>query len=367
MSNRNQYDAIREAVLATRKVKVGGLIDKAVENGAFVIIGVICLLFLFMMYFPYQAASIENKSNHPHEIMGDNLKQNLAALELLKEPKKNPIPGKNAQLEVKTPEREVALESKAPSSISKEAKRRMSAPMTLYVFQGEAAKNKITINQKAKQGLVREGQGSAFLNAGREITRVVASKLAHPDYTLSAGEMISATLETAINSELPGMVKAIVSKDVYSSTGKKLLIPKGSIAIGQFSAEVKKSQSRALIIWERLQRPDGVLVSLNSPNADSIGRSGLSASSINHHYFERLSSTALLSVLGLYAGGTHDMTDGIAPSYPSALMQSAYREVSRDFSQYANIKPTLHINQGESIHIFMAEDLDFYSALHDGA
>jgi type IV secretion system protein VirB10 len=367
MANRNHHDAIREAVLATRKVKVGGIIDKAVEKGAFVIIGAISLLLLFMMYFPYQAASIKKEGNHPHEIMGDNLKQNLAALELLKEPKSDSIARKNAQSDVKMPEKKVALESKAASSISKEAKRRMSAPMTLYVFQGEAPKNKIAINQMAKQGLVREGQGSAFLNAGRQITRVLASKLAHPDYTLSAGEMISATLETAINSELPGMVKAIVSKDVYSSTGNRLLIPKGSIAIGQFSAEIKAAQSRALIIWERLQRPDGVVVSLNSPNADSIGRSGLSASRINHHYFERLSSTALLSVLGLYAGGGRDMNDGIGFSYPSAIMQSAYREVSRDFSKYANIKPTLHINQGESIHIFVAEDLDFYSALHDGA
>jgi type IV secretory pathway VirB10-like protein len=39
---------------------------------------------------------------------------------------------------------------------------------------------------------------------------------------------IDAVLETAINSDLQGMLHAVVSSDVYAETGNAVLIPKGS-------------------------------------------------------------------------------------------------------------------------------------------
>jgi len=41
-------------------------------------------------------------------------------------------------------------------------------------------------------------------------------------------------LETAINSDLPGYTRAIVSRDIRSFDGTNILVPRGSRLIGQY-------------------------------------------------------------------------------------------------------------------------------------
>ncbi len=366
MSRRSQFDAMREAVLATRKVKVGGLLDKTIEKGAFAILIVICLFLLVTIFFPHHNREAKSKGSFHHEALAGDLKQNLELLESLKAEKSESQQINKSLL--KKLETKAAIESakKEQNILTKEAKLRMNAPMTLYTFQGELTKKVATQKTHQQQGLFREGEDNAFLNNGSSILNVSASKLPHPDFTIVAGEMIAATLETAISSELPGMVKAILSRDVYSLTGSKLLIPKGSEVIGQFSAQIKDGQSRALVIWQRILLPDGTIANINSPTTDGIGRSGLGASHINHHFLERFSASSLLSVLGVY-GDISPMTNNTQPSYQSLLKQSFYQQSSQDLSRHTEVKPTLSIHQGEAIHIFVAQDIDFYGVSHERA
>ncbi len=366
MPKRSQFDAMREVVFATRKIKVGSLLDKTIEKGAFAIVIGLCLFLFLMMFFPHHNREAKSTGSFHRGVLSGDLKQNLEVLESLKEVKGDSKVKSKLSENNLNPKHSKASNKPGYSVLTKEAKLRMNAPMTLYTFQGEPTKKATTQKTNQQQGLFREGEDNAFLNHGSSILNVSASKLPHPDFTIVAGEMIAATLEIAISSELPGMVKAILSRDVYSLTGSKLLIPKGSEAIGQFSAQIKDGQSRALIIWQRILLPDGTIANINSPSTDSMGRSGLAANSINHHFLARFSASSLLSVLGVY-GDVNHMTNTMQPSYPSLLKQSFYQQSSQDLSRQTELKPTLLIHQGESIHIFVAQDIDFYGVLHDSA
>ncbi|MFX6743326.1 TrbI/VirB10 family protein, partial [Acinetobacter baumannii] len=80
-------------------------------------------------------------------------------------------------------------------------------------------------------------------------------------YTLMAGSVISASLITGLDSDLPGLVTAQVTENAYDSvTGRILLVPQGSRLIGSYDSVVAFGQKRALVVWQRIILPDGASV-----------------------------------------------------------------------------------------------------------
>jgi type IV secretion system protein VirB10 len=168
------------------------------------------------------------------------------------------------------------------------------------------------------------------------------------------GTIIPAVLETAIDSDLPGFSRAIVSRDVLSFDGKAVLIPRSSRLIGEYKSAVAMGQTRAFVIWTRVIRPDGVSIQIGSPGTDQLGRGGL-AGDVNNHFFRRFSGSILLSVLnaGVAAVGQTPTTQ-ISIGSPSAAAGVASTALQGDA-----IPPTIKVRQGEAINIFVARDLDF--------
>jgi type IV secretory pathway VirB10-like protein len=168
------------------------------------------------------------------------------------------------------------------------------------------------------------------------------------------GTIIPGVLETAINSDLPGFTRAIVSRDVLSFDGRAVLIPRSSRLIGQYKSAVALGQSRAFIIWTRIIRPDGVSIQIGSPGTDELGRGGLDGE-VNRHFFRRFSGSILLSVLnaGVASVGSTPSTQITigSPGAATGLVSSAL--------QGDAIPPTIKVAQGEAINIFVARDLDF--------
>lgn len=110
------------------------------------------------------------------------------------------------------------------------------------------------------------------------------------------GTVIPAVLETGINSDLPGFVRAIVGRDVRGYDGTTVLIPRGSRLIGQYRNAVAVGQSRAFVVWSRLITPAGLSLDIQSPGTDATGRSGI-AGETHSHFFRRFGNAILLSVL----------------------------------------------------------------------
>lgn len=186
--------------------------------------------------------------------------------------------------------------------------------------------------------------------------KAVATAAIDPKATVTQGTLIPAVLETAINTDVPGYVRAVVSADVRSFDGSRVLIPRSSRLIGQYKSGLQAGQKRAYVIWTRLIRPDGVSVNIGSPAVGFSGETGLGGK-VQTHFFERFGSAMLLSVIGGLSaiGGNSGVV--IASSGQSAAAAAV--------GQSAQIGPTVRVRLGEPIRVFTARDLDFSKVMSD--
>lgn len=185
---------------------------------------------------------------------------------------------------------------------------------------------------------------------------VGTEKLSSTDLVVPQGTIIAGVLETAINSDLPGMVRAVVSRDVPGFDGTRVLIPRGSRLIGQYSNGVALGQSRAFVIWTRLLRSDGVSVQLGSSATDQLGTAGLSGK-VDTHFIRRFGAATLLSVITSgfeFIANSNRGTQVLVGSTGQAN-QLAGIALQREI----DIPPTIKVAQGTPIRVFVAKDLDF--------
>ncbi len=232
----------------------------------------------------------------------------------------------------------------------------------------------------------------AFLAQSEKQTAgiVKATRFDRTDALVAQGTMIRGFLETAINTDLPGMVRAVVREDVRSLDGSRILIPKGSRLVGEYKSGLARGQKRVFIVWSRVIRSDGLSAEIASPGADRLGRAGLTGE-VDTHFWERFGSAIMLSVIGGAAEyvstlgqntssttantiSTVDPVTGavttittqpsqtetaarqIAAEKSSAILQDIAAEAFKDSK---NIPPTIYVPQGESIIVFLRRDLDF--------
>ncbi len=198
------------------------------------------------------------------------------------------------------------------------------------------------------------GSASAFASrvGGVGGAPAQARPMTNPSTTVTEGTLIPAILETAINTDVPGYVRAVVSQDVRSFDGKRVLVPRSSRLIGQYQAGVEQGQRRAYVIWTRLIRPDGVSVNLASPAVGFDGTTGLEGD-VNSHFFKRFGSGLLLSVVG---GLGALATGGVGGVIVAGGAQGAANSAVQAQGQ---ISPTIRVRMGEPIRVFTARDLDF--------
>lgn len=186
-------------------------------------------------------------------------------------------------------------------------------------------------------------------------------------YRILEGKIITAVLESALNSQLPGKVRAMVDYDIYSENGRKKLIPRGSRLIGEYNTDIRNGQSRVFVAWPRLIRPDGVDIRLDSSATDNLGRAGVEGTT-ETHFWRRFGNSVLLSLIGIGTSPEVSSTGnglGITQQdlYRMGVLQSFSNTSSQILQQSINIKDTVLIDQGEPIKIFVAKDLDFTEAL----
>jgi type IV secretion system protein VirB10 len=178
--------------------------------------------------------------------------------------------------------------------------------------------------------------------------------MADPANTVVQGTLIPAVLETSIHSDLPGFARAVVSQDVRSFDGTKILVPRSSRLIGEYKGGVSSGQKRIYLMWTRLVRPDGVSIALASPAVDSEGQAGIGGK-VNDHFLQRFGSAILLSLLGSASAlGTGGATIVMSGGGQSAASVAAQHDGQRS--------PTIRVMQGEPIRVFTARDLVFESS-----
>ena len=215
----------------------------------------------------------------------------------------------------------------------------------------------LVIDTEAKPGEAARVAPELLGAQPKELSRMRASALANRSTTIVQGTVIPAVLETAFNSTQPGFARAVVSRDVRSFDGANVLIPRGSKLIGEYSSDVAAGQKRAVIIWTRLIRPDGMTINIDSPSVDTLGRGGVAAS-VNTHFFARLGDALLQTTVGLGSALAQRSIAGPVEVLPPNATAPASQAVQTDRSYV----PTLTVPAGKSISVFVAHDLDFSAA-----
>ena len=196
--------------------------------------------------------------------------------------------------------------------------------------------------------------------------------------TIAQGKLLSAILETSINTEFPGAVRGIISRDVYGEAGKEVLIPKGSRLYGAYSSAVKRGQGRVNISWSRLIRPDGISLNIALTAADQFGRAGIPGETDNRYSSLVANSllTSVLAVAGTAAaqeimGGGNSQTSttinaaqGTTTTYGNAGNQALYDVtktvidiVTGIIKNTIDLNPVIRIPQGARMTVIVNSDI----------
>ncbi len=206
----------------------------------------------------------------------------------------------------------------------------------------------------------------AFSNAPTASATIMGNR----DFIVGQGKLVDGVLETAVNSDQPGMVRALVNVDIYGDSGRLVLLPRGTRIVGRYDSGIVKGQTRVFIVWQRVMRPDGVDLAIESPGADALGRAGMSGD-VDNHFWQMFGAATLLSVIGaetatVGVNPTQDQNNSVASLRQSAA-ESFNRSAGSVLDRYIDIKPTITVDQGKLVKIFVSKDLIFDPSLQAGS
>lgn len=234
--------------------------------------------------------------------------------------------------------------------------------------------DEILEEQRKKMGVNAGGQGSSaagnFPGAGRPGGQSLESRLQgtptpvgdtvvnhNRSLMISKGTVIDCILETRLDTTVPGFTSCVIPRDIYSQDGKVLLVERGTKAVGEYQGGVANGLARIFVLWTELRTPEGVIVSVASPAADSLGGAGMGGY-VDFHWWKRFGNALLFSMVSSafdFATAKEADNNGDFQMNDSG-MQEIIQEAMR---QAGNIPPTLYKNQGEHVSVFVARDIDF--------
>lgn len=183
------------------------------------------------------------------------------------------------------------------------------------------------------------------------------------DISLWKGTVISAVLDTGVNTDLPGQLIGHVTTNVYSSKdGQYLLIPQGSRIFGEYNSMVSYGQVRVQVVWNTLIRPDGLEIELGSMNGiDNYGFSGYKGWKSDHpfEYLRAMGLIAMFSILDTKMAGTIDAQNNV---YAQNAMSDVYSEAkqlnNKIIERAMDIQPTITIQPGTEVKLITNLSMD---------
>ena len=209
----------------------------------------------------------------------------------------------------------------------------------------------------AQSGRASRSESLTTLLRPTEARTVQASVLPTQRLLLPKGAFIDCTLETAIDSTLPGMTTCVTATDTFSADGEVVLLERGTQLVGETRGEVRQGQARVFVLWTEARTPSGVVVPLDSPGTDALGRSGLSGH-VNTHFWARFGAAILVSVIDAGAQvGVQSAGNGtviVNPSTSEDVMTGVLQST-------VDIPPTISVAPGTRLQVLVARNVDFRS------
>jgi type IV secretion system protein VirB10 len=221
---------------------------------------------------------------------------------------------------------------------------------------------------RAEAGRPAEIPGESAKSEGTSVDRMLRSEITPPvaatvlptqRLLLPKGAFLDCTLETAIDSTLPGLTTCVTAFDTFSADGTVVLLERGTKLIGEMRSQVQQGTARVFILWTEARTPKGIVVALASPGTDELGRSGLPGT-VDRHFFDRFGAAILMSVID---GAIQTAVNRSQPQGGTVILNpSGAADVATEILRSTlAIPPTVRVPQGERIQVLVARDLDFRS------
>ena len=250
----------------------------------------------------------------------------------------------------------------APKSAAQLATERQLSGAVFVTRSAGSAAGADSLTANPPPGGAPEAAGNGEMAALLHSTRtqaVHAQRLPTQRLLLPKGAFIDCTLETAIDSTLPGMTTCVMATDTFGVDGKVVLMERGTKLIGETRGQVQQGSARIFVLWTEARTPTGVIVPLDSPGADELGRAGLPGTA-DRHFWERFGAAILVSVIdGAVQAATQSTRSG---SGNVVLNPSTSQDVLTEILKNTiNIAPTVTKRNGDRIQVLVARDLDFRS------
>jgi type IV secretion system protein VirB10 len=193
-----------------------------------------------------------------------------------------------------------------------------------------------------------------------------ASVIKNPDMMITEGTVLPCILQTAINTQLAGFVTCVIPVDVRGTSGQVVLLDRGTKIVGQIESGLMHGQNRVFVLWTRAETPKHVIISLNAPGADELGRAGLPGA-VNNHWWDRFGGALMLTLVqgslnsgtALAANSGGNSAGGAAMGFIYGAQNTGGQVANTALENSIAIPPTLEKNQGDSVSVFVVQDLDF--------
>jgi len=272
-------------------------------------------------------------------------------------------------------ERQQRLKELASRKAAREAelKERMVSDGNIYDESEQGTTSGTREGETGIQDKLSDNEHFIRRNANLAVKTVRATDIGDVSRTIIQGTIITAVLETAVDTELPGSMRAMVTRPVYSYDGNEILLPAGTRLIGNYNSKISLAQKRVLIAWNRAITPEGKSVTLAATGIDRLGRGGQEGN-VDSRFMERFGSAVLITSISAIpsfitaaverkgngsSGGSGNTTTSAASDLASDASKDLKDATSDVLEEYLKHPPVIRIPQGTLVKVFVNQDLVF--------
>jgi type IV secretion system protein TrbI len=280
-------------------------------------------------------------------------------------------PEQQQQQQLASKERELSFNSRFASNLaysrSKEDEQRQAQPQASHQMTPVSAANPYA-------AALAGGEGSSFVpsraagqqpapDTPKKAPEVNLNSAVGQPYVIFEGAVLDTVLMNRLDGDAVGPVKVLVSNPFYSHDHQHVLIPDGTVVLG----EAKKigtagfgQQRRMAVVFHRLIMPDGYSVDLDQFHGlDQIREEGLK-DKVNNHYLQIFGTSIALGVIAgageIESGGGTITTSG-SQAFTNGAAGSVSQTSTTILDRFMQIPPTITIREGHRVKIYFTQDM----------
>jgi type IV secretion system protein VirB10 len=182
-------------------------------------------------------------------------------------------------------------------------------------------------------------------------------------YVIYEGTTLDCVLMNRLDGDAAGPVKVLVSNPSYSHDRQHVLIPEGTIVLGEarkIGAAGFGQQRRLAVVFHRMIMPDGYSADLDQFHGlDQIGEEGLK-DKVNNHYMQIFGTSIALGVIAgageIEQGGGTISTNG-SQAFATGASASVSQSATTALDRFIQIPPTITIREGHRVKVYFTQDM----------